>query len=238
VPAAAILEFGVFYLSNYKRKSPWSLHDSLFPCDFIVECTGVKLACVEAGHADHEAYERKLCPPIVPKTYCKQHGATAKDKMYSHVNCFLRQLVIRSEHCTGIIAKKRFELISGDSANEKRASEEIDVLLKLIGKKKTECGNDWAEVPVVECGEAPCLHVVTQEQEDPDPIQHNPPQIEPELSDGIINCALTSATKHITNVRCKCWYRNKALPSRAAGVVSLQRGKSPQTANVEGNLME
>ncbi len=29
---------------------------------------------------------------------------------------------------------------------------------------------------------------------------------------------------------------NKALVTSAAGVVSLQRGKSPQTANDEGNL--
>jgi hypothetical protein len=101
-------------------------HDSLFLCDFIVECAGVKLACVEAGHTDHEAYKRELCPPIVPKTDCKQHGAAAKDKMYSHVNCFLHQLVIRSKHCAGIVAKKRFELISGDSAKEKHASEDIE----------------------------------------------------------------------------------------------------------------
>jgi hypothetical protein len=118
------LEFGVFYLSSHSKAQVdvefAFLIDSLFPCDFVVEGAGVKLAGVEARHADHEAYKSKLSPPIVPKKDCEHHGASAKDKMHAHVNCFLRQLVIRSEHCTGIIAKKRLELIGGDSATREK----------------------------------------------------------------------------------------------------------------------
>jgi hypothetical protein len=111
------LDFGVFYLSSHSAsRRGVCIFDSLFPCDFVVECAGVKLAGVEARHADHEAYKSKLSPPIVPKKDGKHHGACAKDKMHSHINCFLSQLVIRSEHCTSVIAKKRLELIGGDSA--------------------------------------------------------------------------------------------------------------------------
>ena len=99
---------------------------SLFPCDFIVKRTGVKLTRIETRHADHEANECKLCPPIIPEANCKQHGAAAKNKMHTHVNCLLRQLVIRSKHGIGVIAKERLELICSNSANEKRASE-IDI---------------------------------------------------------------------------------------------------------------
>jgi hypothetical protein len=102
--------------------------------------------------------------------------------MNAHVNCLFREVVIRSEQGFGVVAKKEFELVLG-----------------YPGGGKVPCGENTAktctrsklmsEAPVVESCEAFCLDVVSQEIENPYPIENNPPKIEPETSSKIISTA-------------------------------------------------